>query len=56
MKLFLQELESMSISPRLVTETYQNNRVLMTAMHQNISKYSIENDFFDEEDITDEED
>ena len=56
MKLFLQELETMAIAPRIVTETHQNNKELMIQMHQNISKHSIENDFFDEDDINEEED
>ena len=47
MKLFLQELETMAIAPRIVTETHQNNKALMTAMHQNISKYSIEDNLLD---------
>ena len=51
MKLFLQELETMSIAPRIVTETNQNNKALMIAMHQNISKYSIEDNLLDEDDI-----
>ena len=51
MKLFLQELETMSIAPRIVTETHKNNKALMTAMHQNISKYSIEDNLLDEDDI-----
>ena len=55
MKLLLQELECMSISTRLVTESPQTNRQLMEALHQNISKYSLEEDFSDEEDITEEE-
>ena len=57
MKLFIQELETMSIAPRLVTENIKNNnRGLMTAIHQNISKYSNENNFLDDEDIEDIED
>jgi len=57
MKLLLQELQCMSIAPRLVTESQQNNRPLMTALHQNISKYSIEHDFLDDEEkeVIDEE-
>ena len=41
----------MSIAPRIVTETHKNNKALMTAMHQNISKYSIEDNLLDEDDI-----
>ena len=55
MKLLLQELQSMSIAPRLVTQT-QTNHPLMTALHQNISKYSIEDDFSDDEEDNYEED
>ena len=55
MKLLLQELQSMSIAPRLVTQT-QTNYPLMTALHQNISKYSIDDDFNDEEEDNYEED
>ena len=54
MKLLLQELQSMSIAPRLVTQT-QTNGPLMTALHQNISKYSIDDDFSDEEDMNEED-
>ena len=50
MKLFLQELECMSIGARIVTEVSENNnKEIMTRIHQNISKYSIENDFFEDE-------
>ena len=56
MKLLLQELESMSIAPRLVTESYQNNKSLMIAMHQNISKNSIQDNILDNDDIIEEED
>ena len=50
MKLLLQELESLSIAPRLVTDNTKNiNQGLLTYMHQNISKYSIEKDFFDDD-------
>ena len=56
MKLLLQELESISIAPRLVTDDVKNtNRGLMSYIHQNISKNSIEDDFFDDEgDVEDE--
>ena len=50
MKLLLQELECMSIAPRLVTENEKiSNGPLMKMIHQNVSKYSIENDFLDDE-------
>jgi len=50
MKLLLQELQSLSIAPRLVTEDIQNNnQALLQMLHKNISKYSIENDFIDDE-------
>ena len=50
MKLLLQELQSLSIAPRLVTEDIKNNnQALLQMLHKNISKYSIENDFIDDE-------
>ena len=55
MKLFLQELESMSISPRLVIENQQSNRPLMEALHQNISKFTFEESIDEETEIEEEE-
>ena len=57
MKLLLQELESLCIAPRLVTDNTKNiNQGLLTYIHQNISKYSIEKDFFDDDkDVIEEE-
>jgi len=56
MKLLLQELQCMSIAPRIVTDKKNsNNQELLSLLHQNISKYSIENNFLDEE-VGDEED
>ena len=47
MKLLLQELQSLAIAPRLVTESTINKPVF-DYLHKNISKYSIENDFLDD--------
>jgi len=60
MKLLLQELQSLSIAPRLVTEKNINKSVL-DFLYKNLSKYSIENNFLDDdddynEDIIDQED
>ena len=56
MKLLLQELESISIAPRLVTDGTKNmNPGLISYIHQNISKYSVEGDLFDEEDDLEEQ-
>ena len=56
MKLLLQELESISIAPRLVTDDVNNmNSGLISYIHQNTSKYSIEKDFFDDDDGVEEE-
>jgi DNA-directed RNA polymerase beta subunit len=55
MKLLLQELESISIAPRLVTDDVKNmNRGLMSYVHQNISKNSIEEEFFDDDEDVEE--
>jgi DNA-directed RNA polymerase II subunit RPB2 len=48
MKLLIQELECLSMAPRLVTETNINKPVL-DFLHKNLSKYSIENNFIDED-------
>jgi DNA-directed RNA polymerase beta subunit len=56
MKLLLQELETISIAPRLVTDDVKNiNHGLFSYIHQNISKYSVEDDFFDDEQGLEEE-
>ena len=47
MKLLLQELQSLSIAPRLVTDSIVNKPVF-DFLYKNISKYSIENDFLDD--------
>ena len=50
MKLLLQELQSMSIAPRLVTDKKESiNQDLLMMIHQNVSKYSVENDFLDDD-------
>ena len=49
MKLLLQELQSLSIAPRLVTEKNINKPVL-DFLYKNLSKYSIENNFLDDDD------
>ena len=52
MKLLLQELQSLSIAPRLVTDKVNTtNKDLLRQLHQNISQYSIEKNFLDDEDI-----
>ena len=48
MKLLIQELESMSVGARLITEESVNEDIF-NELHKNISKYSIEEDFLDEE-------
>jgi len=55
MKLLIQELESMGVGARLITEESVNEDIF-SELHKNISKYSIEEDFLDEEivDIEDE--
>ena len=46
MKLLLQELQSLSIAPRLVTDKVNTtNKDLLRQLHQNISQYSIEKIF-----------
>lgn len=51
MKLLLQELQSLSIAPRLVTDKFNTtNKDLLRQLHQNISQFSIEKNFLDEED------
>ena len=54
MKLLIQELESISIAPRLVTESVINNVPVFKYLHQNISKYSVEHDY-DYEEVEEEE-
>ena len=54
MKLLIQELQSMSIATRLITEENVNAEVFNT-MKKDISKYSIENDILDDIDDIDEE-
>jgi len=53
MKLLIQELESMAIATRLITEENVNSQVFNT-MKKDISKYSIENDISDDIDENDE--
>jgi DNA-directed RNA polymerase II subunit RPB2 len=48
MKLLIQELETMSIGARLVTESSINEGIF-EELHKNISKYSIEEDFLADE-------
>ena len=55
MKLLIQELESMSIGARLITEGLINEDIF-NELHKNISKYTIEEDFLDDdEDIVEEQ-
>ncbi len=49
MKLLLQELQSMSIGTRLVTNDPIRNLPVFKYLHQNIANYSIENDFIEDE-------
>ena len=55
MKLLIQELESMSVGARLITEESVNEDIF-NELHKNISKYSIEEDFLDEEIVVVDED
>jgi len=48
MKLLIQELECMSVGARMVTED-SINRDIFNELHKNISKYSIEEDFLDDD-------
>ena len=50
MKLLIQELESMGVNARLITEDNINNQ-LFNDIISTISKFSIEKDFFDDNDI-----
>ena len=54
MKLLIQELESMSVGARLITEESINEDIF-NELHKNISKYSIEEDFLDEDVVEEEE-
>ena len=54
MKLLIQELESMSVATRLITEDSVNEDIF-NELHKNISKYSIEEDFLQEDGIVEEE-
>tara|TARA_Y100001958_G_scaffold96028_1_gene65880 strand:+ start:498 stop:4220 length:3723 start_codon:yes stop_codon:yes gene_type:complete len=50
MKLLLQELQALSIAPRLVTDKVNTtNKDLLKQLHQNISQFSIEKNFLDDE-------
>ena len=57
MKLLSQELETISLAPRLVTETNIDNVPVFKFLYDNVSTYSNENDFFedDDEDMNEEE-
>ena len=48
MKLLIQELQSISIAPRIITESVIGNVPVFKYLHQNISKYSIEDDYDEE--------
>ena len=54
MKLLIQELESMGVGARLITEDSVNEDIFKE-LHKNISKYSIEEDFLDEDVVEEEE-
>ena len=45
MKLLIQELESICIAPRIITESVIQNVPVFKYIHQNVSKYSIEQDY-----------
>jgi len=49
MKLLIQELQTMSLAPRLITDTNINNVPVFKFLYENMSQYSIENDFIDDE-------
>jgi len=56
MKLLLQELQTLSLAPRLITEKNIDNVPVFKFLYQNMSKYSINNDFFDSDNIDDDYD
>ena len=53
MKLLMQELQSLSIAPRLVVEEHISNKPVFNYLYQNVSKFSVINDFLD--DVVEEE-
>ena len=54
-KLFLQELETMSIAPRLITEETIHNKPVFNYLLNNLSENNIEYDYDDEEEEEEEE-
>ena len=55
MKLMIQELQTMCIAPRIVTETNITNIPVFNFLYENVSKYSINNNFIDEEVLEEQE-
>jgi DNA-directed RNA polymerase II subunit RPB2 len=55
MKLMIQELQTMCIAPRIVTETNISNIPVFNFLYENVSKYSINNNFIDEEVLEEQE-
>jgi len=51
MKLLIQELQTMSLAPRLITDTNIDNVPVFKFLYENMSQYSVENDFLDDDDI-----
>ena len=49
MKLLIQELQTMSLAPRLITDTNIDNVPVFKFLYENMSQYSIENDFLDDD-------
>ena len=49
MNLLIQELQTMSLAPRLITDTNIDNVPVFKFLYENMSQYSIENDFIDDE-------
>ena len=56
MKLLLQELQSMSIAARVVTDEAISNKPVFKYLFDNIKNFSTENDFIDDEDDFNEDD
>jgi len=49
MKLLIQELQTMSLAPRLITDTNIDNVPVFKFLYENMSQYSVENDFLDDD-------
>ena len=55
MKLLMQELQSLSIAPRLVVEEHISNKPVFNYLYQNVSTFSVINDFMDDVEEEEEE-